>query len=1124
MNNNAVSLSASVEGGSDHASPPMAQELPLPSPPPRLSTSSPSPPPPQEASNNPAGFNHNNNNNDRHNGLPSQQAGDDSLQQDFLDMASPHDLLFPADSPLDVSAATSGQVSGQTSGQTSGHASKAPSYPVTPPNSYMEDGVMSQEVHLPSFNSSEMVEKIQEKKAALGASGSEDTDPLSPFTPQNSYVDNAFARETHLPSFHSSDMVERIREKRTSMERDVQGAVAPDNGAMLDVERNPFTPHNSYVEGGFDAYARDHLPSLNNAEIASRIRQKQAELTAAAGGHDSGTASPLDDNTCSPAAPYTPQNSFRDSPFDALHLDSHVTDLNEVAERLSLTGSESSGSLNEPKSVKASNRVHMQGLSPQEAAGFPICERNESSEASSSVRSGSELGAKEVSQVTTSASMGVKRKGVSFSQQQQEDSDSVIAEEAIQKIAYELANEMIQKALETFPSESVKELVPAGATGGDRLTHPSISEDSSPTMDESDQDLSSGFSPDVKPFEEADTPDSALASSTESEQFAAHFSPPLAMKTSSSLADELAQALSSSKAGENSQDVSDEDSPRRLSEGGGGVPKSGSYEIETEYLCDMDPMQKMGVFHPDANLIETDADKEVVEGASFRKISGQEYQGVQEEILEEIRQEAKEREMNQFQRSSVAEEDNKAGIPSPAATDDDDHETEALSHLSEDKKKIALEADLNLDDSLTDEQGKKTLRAARDQELYASALENQRAVIDTRDQPTLEPSDASHPLLETPADRSTADEEQSKTKIQAAGSRTSEDHHHYESFLETGSVENAEERTRTERRNLERTGRVARTVSAASETSLKGVELCDEWQDDELPKMLGAEAQALADDPLSHDTAGETNRKRLVPEQGLVGVRDDLENVEVLDSDSEIDSDMDNEQLEWENDTPVRPVAKRVAEAEEEIPQYTAAEERRDAMNWKMVKVGDGTDFRLDMRVIEPYKRVLSHGGYCGEGLTAMIVFSACYLPSRDRRDYSYVMNHLFHYVLHTLDELVADDYMIVYFHGATPRRQMPSFSWLKKCYQGIDRRLKKNLKALYLVHPTLWLKTVVLMTRPFISAKFSSKLQFVRTLYDLKRLIPMEYVYIPEIVQRYDDRHFHPPPPSSSSSSTLPQ
>lgn len=47
----------------------------------------------------------------------------------------------------------------------------------------------------------------------------------------------------------------------------------------------------------------------------------------------------------------------------------------------------------------------------------------------------------------------------------------------------------------------------------------------------------------------------------------------------------------------------------------------------------------------------------------------------------------------------------------------------------------------------------------------------------------------------------------------------------------------------------------------------------------------------------------------------------------------------------------------------------------------------------------------------------------------------------VYRYVISTLELLVAEDYMIVYFHGATPRRQMPSFGWLKRCYQMIDRR-----------------------------------------------------------------------------------
>ncbi|WAR29745.1 PRUN2-like protein, partial [Mya arenaria] len=140
--------------------------------------------------------------------------------------------------------------------------------------------------------------------------------------------------------------------------------------------------------------------------------------------------------------------------------------------------------------------------------------------------------------------------------------------------------------------------------------------------------------------------------------------------------------------------------------------------------------------------------------------------------------------------------------------------------------------------------------------------------------------------------------------------------------------------------------------------------------------------------------------------------------------------------------------------------------------------------------------------GYYGDGLNAIILFCGCYLPDRSRGDYNYVMDNLFLYVISTLELLVADDYMIVYFHGATPRRQMPSFGWLKRCYQMIDRRLRKNLKGMLMVHPTLWLKTVVLMTKPFISSKFSSKLRIVKTLHELGKIVPMEYIYVPDPVQ----------------------
>ncbi|CAJ0967972.1 unnamed protein product [Ranitomeya imitator] len=45
-------------------------------------------------------------------------------------------------------------------------------------------------------------------------------------------------------------------------------------------------------------------------------------------------------------------------------------------------------------------------------------------------------------------------------------------------------------------------------------------------------------------------------------------------------------------------------------------------------------------------------------------------------------------------------------------------------------------------------------------------------------------------------------------------------------------------------------------------------------------------------------------------------------------------------------------------------------------------------------------------------------------------------------YVISSLELLVAEDYMIVYLNGATPRRRMPGLGWLKKCYQMIDRSM----------------------------------------------------------------------------------
>ncbi|KAM9844936.1 caytaxin-like isoform 1-T1 [Aulostomus maculatus] len=316
--------------------------------------------------------------------------------------------------------------------------------------------------------------------------------------------------------------------------------------------------------------------------------------------------------------------------------------------------------------------------------------------------------------------------------------------------------------------------------------------------------------------------------------------------------------------------------------------------------------------------------------------------------------------------------------------------------------------------------------------------------------------------------------------------------------------------------------------TAEATLRMDSMEVKDEWQDEDFPRPLPEEGEVdsscgLTDNrtnPPSSLNVGESmsQRKRrtlvapdmnlsLDQSEGSVLSDDVLETPDDLDinvDDIETPDDTDSlefinngNELEWEDDTPVATAKRLPGESEEE----------RDSSGrlWRTVIIGD-QEQRIDMQVIRPYLRVVTHGGYYGEGLNAIIVFAACYLPDSSCEDYSYIMENLFLYVVSSLELLVAEDYMIVYLNGATPRRKMPGISWLKRCYQMIDRKLRKNLKCLIIAHPTWFIRTVLAISRPFISVKFMDKIRYVQTLHELGQIIPMEHVQIPECVLQYDD------------------
>lgn len=132
-----------------------------------------------------------------------------------------------------------------------------------------------------------------------------------------------------------------------------------------------------------------------------------------------------------------------------------------------------------------------------------------------------------------------------------------------------------------------------------------------------------------------------------------------------------------------------------------------------------------------------------------------------------------------------------------------------------------------------------------------------------------------------------------------------------------------------------------------------------------------------------------------------------------------------------------------------------------------------------------------------------IITFSCCRMPP------SHELNHrrLLEYLKHTLDQYVESDYTIVYFHYGLNSQNKPALHWLQAAYREFDRKYKKNLKALYVVHPTNFIKVLWNVLKPLISHKFGKKVTYFNYLSDLREHVKCGQLAIPLEVVRYDQK-----------------
>jgi len=169
-------------------------------------------------------------------------------------------------------------------------------------------------------------------------------------------------------------------------------------------------------------------------------------------------------------------------------------------------------------------------------------------------------------------------------------------------------------------------------------------------------------------------------------------------------------------------------------------------------------------------------------------------------------------------------------------------------------------------------------------------------------------------------------------------------------------------------------------------------------------------------------------------------------------------------------------------EGKEEVPQYEEA-----------VKKAQEIEFSSEE---ENYlKNFIYQGGSDNAGRPLIIVVGSA-LPAK-----SLSPERLLFYVIRVMDQPVESDYALIYIHTGASSENRPSFAFLRRAYRTLNRKYKKNLKALYIVHPSFWIKATFKFFRPFISNKFWQKLLYIEDINDIYKYIGRNSITLPKIV-----------------------
>lgn len=151
----------------------------------------------------------------------------------------------------------------------------------------------------------------------------------------------------------------------------------------------------------------------------------------------------------------------------------------------------------------------------------------------------------------------------------------------------------------------------------------------------------------------------------------------------------------------------------------------------------------------------------------------------------------------------------------------------------------------------------------------------------------------------------------------------------------------------------------------------------------------------------------------------------------------------------------------------------------------------------MEPQLAEPFIECI---GTDKQGIHIYAIY-ACRLPvSRELKDFIDI-------IITKMTPLVQSDYILVYFHQGLQDDNRPSIAFLWNSYKALNRDFRKNLKSLYVVHPTFFIRVVWNFFRPFISEKFKKKLIYISSIDEVRQALGLPLSKLPEDICSFDER-----------------